>query len=187
MNPKLHDYTRNAIAWLLKYELEPLFSEFPVADERQRMGTGVDMVCADQEDNLVLVEWKNGLNNYIDRGSDAMQGPFDRRVDNSPLNQAFLQLCFTKMFFLASTGIEAKRCFVVNMNEKGVTHYELPDFFWNQRTELYDYALQHLADKPEKKQKQKKRTERKLRKNFKRRVAKQKHRVSKHTRKSSLF
>lgn len=185
MNPKLHEYSRNAIAWLLKYDLEPLFSEFPVADQTLSMGTAVDMVCSDQEDNLVLIEWKNGMNNYIHRGSDKMQGPFEQPVVNSPLNQAFLQLCFTKLFFLASTGIEAKHCFVVNMNEEGVTHYELPDSFWRQHKELYHHALEHLADKPDKKKKKK--SERKLRKNFKRRVAAQKRRVSKHKRTSSLF
>lgn len=187
MNPKLHEYTRNAIAWMMKYELEPLFAEFPVADETLSMGTAVDMICADQDDNLVLIEWKNGMNNYIHRASDNMQGPFETDFSNCPLNQAFLQLCFTKLFFQASTGITVKQCFVANMNEDGVVHYELPDLLWQQHKTLYHYALEKLAEKKTMSTKKTQKSKKKLRKNFKKRVSAQKRRVSKHKRTSSLF
>ncbi len=185
-NPKLHEYTHMAIAWMIKHDLEPVFAEFPVADATVSLGTGIDMLCVDRDFNIFMIEWKNGMNEYLHRASGQMTGPFAEPFSNSPFNQALLQLCFTRLFFENSTGMTVHKAYVVNVHEKGVTHYELPEELWEQRQTLYEHALTRLIMYEKQPSdattvKKNRRKKRKLRKDA------QKKRVTKNSRKSNLF
>lgn len=158
-NPILHPYTKKAIQFMREFSLKPLFAEFPVGDNSKKVGTALDMVVVDTQENIKILEWKTGLNNYILRASGNMKGPrfLKETYSNSPLNQAFVQLLFSVIFFEQTTGRTVGNssngdfAYVVNINEEGVVYYKLPSDLWENRHVLYNHLLDHIKTKENKK------------------------------------
>lgn len=78
-------------------------ADVPVYDERAelRVGSAIDLVCARRTDGaLVFLELKVGGDNYWYKGSGPMERELAaKNVDNSPLNQALMQLLAYRALF----------------------------------------------------------------------------------------
>ena len=109
-------------------------AEVPVYDEREplRVGSAIDLICKHERDNrLVIVELKVGGDNYYRKYNAYMEKDlFAFRIENSPLNQALMQLTAYKALFERCYGayvqahqIESYR--VVFVGPSGVHHQHL--------------------------------------------------------------
>ena len=109
-------------------------AEMPVYDARAplRMGSAIDLICKDKKDGrLVIIELKVGGDNYFKKYNAYMENELaPLKIENSPLNQALLQLTVYKMLFEQCYGdyvqphqIESYR--VVYVGLSGIVHQPL--------------------------------------------------------------
>jgi len=138
----LHEFTEQAIEALKTWKLKPIRSEYPVCDMKfLKIATAIDMICLDSMGKLVLIEWKCGMSNYFQQGNNTMDGPLKNQINNCPLNQAYLQLLFTKILFERQHNISIGKSYVVQITKKKTIPYELPQQLIKQQNTLYNYAF----------------------------------------------
>jgi hypothetical protein len=98
-NPAWHPRTHLIHRFLDSKGWSAISTQCDLGCECLRLGTRVDLVCVNGEGQAVLVEIKNGFDNYIDvDGQGCMLFPFDK-VPQTVRNQHLLQLMFTKWLF----------------------------------------------------------------------------------------
>ncbi len=138
---ELHPFTKKAIVAMREWKWTPIISELPVYDPVLNTATKADLICLDKDQQMVLVEWKCGMDNYIARGNTVMHGPFKSEFSNCPLNQAFVQLLFTKMFIEKGYGIFPRAAYVVQIHTDGIDPYTLPKRMETRKELCYQHVL----------------------------------------------
>lgn len=140
----LHEFTEKAIKALKIWKFKPIRSEYPVCDTKfLGVATAIDMICLNSSGKLILIEWKCGMANYFQQGNNSMDGPL-KNLNNCPLNQAYLQLLFTKAIFEKQHNISIEHSYVVQITKKKVVPYELPQSLIQQQNALYNYVFINL-------------------------------------------
>ncbi len=145
---RLHPYTKKAVAVMNEWKWRPIIAELTVYDPTIDIATKVDCVCLDANDDIVLVEWKCGMDNYICRGNGSMQGPLGRLYSNCPLNQALVQLLFTQMFVENGYGVVPRKAYVVQIHSDGIEPYDIPSDMRALRQACYDHVAFTKNSKP---------------------------------------
>lgn len=138
---KLHPFTTKAIIAMREWKWQPIISEMIAYDPFMDVATKIDLICLDKNKDIVLVEWKCGMDNYISRGNAPMQGPLGKYYSNSPLHQAYVQLLFTKMFVEKGYGVFPKKSYVIQIHTDGITPYTIPETMKYYQESVYEYVL----------------------------------------------
>jgi hypothetical protein len=109
----MHDYTKNLLKYLIKYELEPEDSQVVVMHEALRIGTAVDLLCFKKKTptKKVIIEIKCGFSNYYDKHTTYMMNEPFSHLNDSPHWQHQLQVAFTRLLY----------CMTYNKREKDVS------------------------------------------------------------------
>lgn len=123
-NPNIEPESYWLWAWIMSRKLKVLAPEVPVGFSEIDVATAVDMVCENKKGEVVLVEWKTGMENTFTIDTGNMKGVMNG-YGNSESNQAQLQAYVTKMMFEETFGIKVKESLVVNINPKDVVHFEV--------------------------------------------------------------
>lgn len=98
--------TKYALAALQTHKLEPVCAQRAVCDSARRLGTAIDVLCYDEEQNrLVVVELKCGHSGSKKAAAQRegrackMRTPLGRAADNT-LNRHLAQLMVTRQLFI---------------------------------------------------------------------------------------
>lgn len=100
LNPKVHPWTKSVLRCIKDNEWIPVACEFMVFDPLIRVGTAIDMVCVTKLGKIVFLELKTGYGNGFFCGSKSMTGPLSKVMDDSPANQATLQLLLAMLIVI---------------------------------------------------------------------------------------
>jgi hypothetical protein len=154
---RFHEYSRKLIVALEKWGLIPIDSEHPVADMAINVASAVDIICRNERNELVLIEVKTGMDNYIQKGNSTLQGPLSGIFNNCPLHQAFLQLIMTAEMMKQTSGlyISDDNLYVVQVHNSGCSPFVLPQKFREKRSEIYSYFRSQVFQKKNLKELQK--------------------------------
>lgn len=136
----LHSFTEKAILAMIQWEWRPIIAEMPVYNEATNVATKIDLVCLDKHEDIVLVEWKCGMENYLCKGNAEMDGPFKGLYSNCPLNQAYVQLLFTKLFVERAYRVHIKKAYVVQIHTDGITPFPIP----KEMLRIQDFTLAYF-------------------------------------------
>lgn len=125
-------------------QLRPLCAEFIDFYEEHGIASSIDMLCYDEKyDALSLLELKVGGENYFERASGNLIRPAKlRTVNNSPMNQAFLQLLFyRKMIADHYPYVPLGRCYVVQLKQTGTYFRKLMPNFIDASDEVFSAVV----------------------------------------------
>ncbi len=136
---KIHSFTKKALAALNQWKLIPIISEIPIYNEILDVATKADLICLDNKDDIVLIEWKCGMDNYISKGNDVMNGPLKGIYSNCPLNQAYVQLLFTKLMIEKMYQINIKKAYVIQIHNDGIDPFPIPKRLLKQENKTFLY------------------------------------------------
>ena len=147
MYSPLHPFVRRGIKKLKLLKLRPIIAELPIYDPDLNLATSIDLVCLTAEDNVMLVEWKIGMDNHFFRGTGPMLGPQIKVestggcYNNSPHSQALWQILFGKLI-LEKTYInsDVEAC-VINIQKDNVIQHCLPKKILAEKNNIYLYCL----------------------------------------------
>jgi hypothetical protein len=145
------------IIGLENFDIHPFKAELPVADIANGIGTEVDFAY-ERNRKLGVVELKSGSNGgAFQKGSGPLTLNKERYgehiPDNSPLNQAQLQLALTIVLMEESFGVTPEERLIIHVSDEGISSYELTKWFFDNRRSLYEDFIEEL-----KKQKKAKKT-----------------------------
>lgn len=113
-DPRLIKIVNEIIA--RKYQL--LYSEYKVGSKELRLGTGVDILCMDEDGGIIVIEIKTGYESgYIGPSTQRMNAPFET-LDRSSWAQHQLQLLATSQLFSMTTGLKIAGSYVWVVNSK---------------------------------------------------------------------
>ncbi len=141
-----HTYTKKAVLVLRQWGLKPVIAEMTLYDPGLDIATKADLICLDARNELVLIEWKCGMDNYICRGTGPLRGPLCKRYSDSPLNQALVQLLFTRLIMEKGYGVRPKRAYVVQIHSDGLEPYPLPLDMSAMAEQCYQHVLLRGSD-----------------------------------------
>lgn len=141
LKEEIHEYTQKLVLAMDKWGLEPIVSELPVMDLKRKVATAVDGLCIDKKTgSLVMLEWKCGFDHYLNQGNAQMLGPKTlTKYSNCPLNQAKLQLAFTKDMFEKTYDIPVEYAWVINLTQQAVMPHSLNSDFTQVVEKCYPY------------------------------------------------
>lgn len=140
-----HVFTEKLMRALTIYHLTPVIAEFPIYDRRTKVATAIDAIAVDRNRKLCIIEFKSGMDHYLNKGNAPMNGPLAGLYSNCPLHQAWLQLLLElvileRNYKLKITDVLA---YVIVVNLEGVVPYELPCDMIERRKEIYEYFVRH--------------------------------------------
>lgn len=144
----LHFDTLRVIKTLRRWRLVPCIAEFIVYDNTPRcmVGTKIDALLSHADTGeFVLVDWKCGFDNYLLKGNSMMNGPA-ADYSNSPLNQAFLQVLFAKIFLERHYDFRVHSSIVVQIAGDAVIPWNVPAEMIALSDQLYDYFCESLTE-----------------------------------------
>ena len=148
---EMHPFARTAVAAMREWKWTPVLAEMTVHDSETDVATKVDLICLDRNEDMVLVEWKCGMENYLFRGTNVMRGPLKGVYSNCPLHQAFVQLMFTKMFVEKNYGVRPRHSYVVQIHSDGIAPYSLPKDMEKLQERCYQRFVAHVIEKNQRK------------------------------------
>ncbi len=129
----LHDKTYQAVISLRAQRMSCRIAEFPIYSPFGKFATKIDAVCVNENDELIIIDWKCGMDAYITRGSGMMESPFELFSD-CPLHQGFAQLLMEVNMLRLHYGVKVDRAYIVQMKQEDVTDwYELPQEWMNYK------------------------------------------------------
>lgn len=137
---RLHPHTRRFFAALGEKRLIPVASEFADFYERYQLASSIDLICISEKTGLVcLVELKTGGENYFRHGNAPLRNPPGLSENNSPLNQAFLQLSvYCQMLHDHYPELALGSHYVAQVCNDEVVFYRLPERFESSARPLVD-------------------------------------------------
>lgn len=128
---RIHPYTNKMIKAFSMWGWTPICGQLVVSDDHAKVATAVDVVAADENGRLILIEVKCGGVGYLRSSTGKFQSPLGA-VANHPLNQYFLQATMNSVLFSRTFNGPAKRkTYVVNVDVNGVERMALPK--WAER------------------------------------------------------
>lgn len=145
-HPQVHDWmlqlfdliAEHADGWV------PMLPEFQIFDEELRIGTAVDLIARDRDNNIVLLEFKTGYSGFFAEKHETRfyRGPFSRTrlgLAFSPLHDAQLQLWLAMLILKRRYGIPYARmkAYVLNVGH-GVcnAHFTSTKFIQDHEAEI---------------------------------------------------
>lgn len=137
---RVHPYFKKAVLAMREWGWRPIISELPIYDPGLHIATKIDLICVDDKGKIILVEWKCGMDNYGRRGNAPMLGPLRKSFSNCPINQAFVQLLFTKML-LQNYDLHPEKSYVVQISSEGILPHPLPKKMRDAQTGCYGYVF----------------------------------------------
>jgi hypothetical protein len=149
----LHPFTKSLIVYLRCNKLIPIRSEFTIFDSEINKATKIDMLCANEEMEIVAIELKTGMDDYISRGNDSIKGPLEGEITNCPKNQALIQILMSSIILEYRYNICIKGLYVLNVNMSGVYPYEVPQLIRRKSASLYNHFRENISSNREKKKK----------------------------------
>lgn len=136
---RVDPYFNKARLAMREWKWTPLIAELPIYDPGLGIATKTDMIGVDDKGKLILVEWKCGMDNYGKRGNAPMLGPLKTKFSNCPINQALVQLLFTRLL-LQNYGLYPEKSYVVQINSEGITPHALPKKMRDKQAKCYQYV-----------------------------------------------
>ena len=132
--------TSPIITYMLKHNLIPIYSQYPVSHFTYNIGTCIDLICMSIEtDKLIVFENKTGYNVNYNKPVGHMQDPF-KFLPNSQLNQHLIYLAIC-VYMLKNSGlvVDPAKSAVLRLNEYNMTldEYKLPGFLYIDQI-MYD-------------------------------------------------
>jgi hypothetical protein len=105
-------------------------TQFAIRDMESGVATMIDEICHDSEYNLIIVEHKYGYGGYRDQATAYMNEPLEH-ILNSPQNQHFLQIGWSKLVLEKYWGVTVHAAFVVYITDEKCEAVPLPDWFYS--------------------------------------------------------
>jgi hypothetical protein len=191
---QVHSYSKQAMLLMHERGWTPLLAEYPICDREGIVATAFDMLALDKDGRIIGIDWKTGYTNSRERASGPMTTDLfgEDGLTNSPLHQAFMQLCLTVLFFEQMTSLTVDEAYVIYLNEKtkenptGAEAIVLDPKIDQLRSQLYAQVLLDLASAPPKKEK-KKAAKKQIKQNAKKRQNRAKKTIAKRKKGSHLF
>jgi hypothetical protein len=123
-------------------------AEVPLYDSGLMIGTATDEITYDisKPKEIIMYEWKIGFDGYFNQGSGPMHGILGGVLNNSPFNQACVQLLFNYIFLKITLGIEADKLYVVCVNKDGVNREPVPEVLLKNVSSIYKFFAKRLAE-----------------------------------------
>jgi len=146
---EIHEYTAKAIFAMEDWKIKPGVAEFIIYDDNN-FGSAVDHAFLTDENEIGIMDWKNGFDDYFLQGSGSMKGPLQGIYSNCPMNQGFLQLLLEKIILERFYGIKVKHVYVIQITRKGVYPFSLPEKMLGLQESIYYYFLSQLEEKRKK-------------------------------------
>jgi len=141
-HPEINAYTAKVLIKLREQHLRPVSAELPIFDEKLRTATAIDMVCLNTKNgHPVLVELKTGYEGYfrLEYGK-----PLKRPLENfdcMPLNQARLQILFSRLIIKYRYQIGNICSIVMHVHRTGVDIYSVPRPWLRFEDRIYEQIL----------------------------------------------
>jgi len=132
------------IPYLIENGLEPLESQYPVANAKARVGTAIDLVCRDPTGSYVILENKLGFEAYYNTHTQhKMCAPF-QQLDDSPYNQHQLYLLLAISMFEQQRNVKVNRNLsgVLRMSQRGLWEYSLMECSSDKLIQAWDRIIQ---------------------------------------------
>ncbi len=133
-----HAYTRKFRSYCKKNDWIPVIAQLAVGCKERRVGTAIDAIVQEAKSKrFIAIEIKCGHDKYFETSTGKMKAPL-QNIDNSALNQAFLQLT-TSMFIHANNMEHSRRKInlkvgkIIQITDDGIAEYDLPEWcssFW---------------------------------------------------------
>jgi hypothetical protein len=144
------DIADDFLASLKHKHLRPITAEFIDFYEDWGVATGIDLLCMTTAENrhgadlLVPLEVKFGGENYFFDATGPLRAP--RRLvgayNNSPLNQAFLQLAFARQMLVDHYPfVTLGPAYVAQVRQNDTVYYRLPDNITEAASDIRDLVL----------------------------------------------
>lgn len=137
-------YTKKLVAAKSLWGWTPLVAQFPIAIPLLSVGTCIDSLEVDSECRLIAVEHKYGYQQYLGCSNANMDTPL-RDINNCPLHQHFLQIGLAVLILEAIYGIHVHKAYVVYVDDYKVQPYELPMWFHERRTQIWETFVKALS------------------------------------------
>lgn len=113
-------------------------AEVPVMCGVGWFATAADLLAVDEKGRLIVLEVKTGMSNYFRHANRRMHGrTLSRSYDNSPMNQAYVQLLITALMLGKQYNIPVHAAYVIHATEVGVERCALPADLLKKRERLY--------------------------------------------------
>lgn len=146
--PKPNIYTTKVIVALHVLGLTPYYGEMPIYDDFIGYTTAIDLVCADKQGQLVLVELKTGYNDCFLLGTKPLAGPMGQLFSNAPVNQAFFQALCMQETVRQCYGIKNARAVVLRVCDSSVDLLDLPELMTKMSSDIYCWIAEKQRNKP---------------------------------------
>ena len=127
--------TQIAEKFVTKNKLKHVVAELPIGLVGKGLGTAIDEILTDNQKNIYLIEWKSGNINYFEKGNDNMKN-INVFIENSPLNQAYLQLAMNYIMFKALCPEIEPILYVVHLGDEPKP-YNVPKKFIKIAKKIY--------------------------------------------------
>ena len=138
----LNTHTEKIWSFLDRKGLNPVAVDCPVgavAGRPKRMGTGVDLVCVNFNQEVTLFEIKSGYTKYLYKHTHVpMRFPFADKND-CPLHQHFIQLLLTAHLYQHTfPDHKITQAVLLRADRECVEVYPLPDWITSRRSDAVD-------------------------------------------------
>jgi len=148
--PNPHRYTVRVVNSLIKKGITLLFAEFIIVDPMVEYATPLDLVGVNSSGRLTIIEVKTGYENIFGIGRTKLQKPFEK-WDNSPVNQARLQLLLPCLTLKYQYGVNVDSAWVLNVNSRDINYYPLYKSMTSNSKLLYEYLIDSYGVRSNKK------------------------------------
>lgn len=118
LNKCVHPWTKSVLKFVKNNNWLPVASEFKLFDPLLRIGTAVDLVCVTEPGKIVLIEIKTGFEEGFFCGSKSMTGPLCSVMNDSPANQACLQVLLSMLIVMKYHKVYNVEAWVVRVRGK---------------------------------------------------------------------
>lgn len=158
ISDQLHGITYFTLIALSEYGLRPIIPELRVGSKDDKLGTAVDIVCTNEQDEICLVELKSGYAGVFSVGDNQLDKLYLKSGESNtdcPLNQAIIQLSVTAVLYekTFSDLAKATKFYVLNVNDREDPKlYRLVEdksVLFENRHEIYEIFLSYLKEQQE--------------------------------------
>ena len=139
VHPIVHPFTADALNAIHNdMHLTLVAAEVPVMCGTGWFATAADLLAVDQQDRLIVLELKTGMSNYSAHANRMMRGrALSRICDNSPMQQAYVQLLITAMMLSKQYHKPVHASYVIHVTEEGVRRCGMPVELVRRREAVY--------------------------------------------------
>lgn len=139
------DATRDMIKARREWKWTSLVAQFPIYCQQIKVGTRVDEILIDENNNLIFIDNKRGYENYFTKANGFMKGPL-HDVSNAPCNQHFLQVMIEIAMAKYMYGIKNQpRAYIIQVTPSGVIPHKLPLWCTTRLREVWEWFVKNCV------------------------------------------